>query len=169
MESSLEKNKKTFDEDHIHIIVNLSLLAGVYSELGRHEEAIVLAEKAYFSEQKKCDDNHPSLAIRRSKLGLIYKAAGRTNEAMHLMEKSLDSAIINFGENHPTVSIRQAFLGEIYRLLGENDKAFEILDELALMKYQGKLKTLTAGPALSDVSRDLLYDLIESQGTEEIV
>ncbi len=59
----------------------------------------------------------------------------------------------------------QDTLGGFVALLAEGDeRAVSILDELALLKYNGKLRERIEHGTLSDVDRDLLYDMLETAG-----
>lgn len=59
----------------------------------------------------------------------------------------------------------QDTLGGFVALLAEGDeRAVSILDELALLKYNGKLRERIEHGSLSDVDRDLLYDMLETAG-----
>lgn len=57
----------------------------------------------------------------------------------------------------------QDTLGGFVAFLAEgDDRALSILNELALLKYNGKLRERIEHGSLSDVDRDLLYDMLES-------
>lgn len=59
----------------------------------------------------------------------------------------------------------QDTLGGFVALLAEGDeRAVSILDELALLKYNGKLKERVDRGSLSEVDRELLYDMLETAG-----
>lgn len=59
----------------------------------------------------------------------------------------------------------QDTLGGFVALLAEGDeRAVSILDELALLKYNGKLKERIDRVSLSEVDRELLYDMLETAG-----
>ena len=59
----------------------------------------------------------------------------------------------------------QDTLGGFVALLAEGDeRAVSILDELALLKYNGKLKDRLERGSLSEVDRELLYDMLETAG-----
>lgn len=59
----------------------------------------------------------------------------------------------------------QDTLGGFVALLAEGDeRAVSILDELALLKYNGKLKDRVDRGSLSEVDRELLYDMLETAG-----
>lgn len=59
----------------------------------------------------------------------------------------------------------QDTLGGFVALLAEGDeRAVSILDELALLKYNGKLKERVDQGSLSEVDRELLYDMLETAG-----
>jgi hypothetical protein len=59
----------------------------------------------------------------------------------------------------------QDTLGGFVALLAEGDeRAVSILDELALLKYNGKLKDRVDRSSLSEVDRELLYDMLETAG-----
>ncbi len=59
----------------------------------------------------------------------------------------------------------QDTLGGFVALLAEGDeRAISILNELALLKYNGKLRERIERGSLSDVDRDLLYDMLETAG-----
>lgn len=59
----------------------------------------------------------------------------------------------------------QDTLGGFVALLAEGDeRALSILDELALLKYNGKLRERLERGSLSEVDRDLLYDMLETAG-----
>lgn len=59
----------------------------------------------------------------------------------------------------------QDTLGGFVAFLAEGDeRAISILNELALLKYNGKLRDRIERGSLSDVDRDLLYDMLETVG-----
>lgn len=60
----------------------------------------------------------------------------------------------------------QDTLGGFVALVAEgDDRAISILDELARLKYNGKLHERIERGALSQVDSDLLYDMLESDDT----
>lgn len=59
----------------------------------------------------------------------------------------------------------QDTLGGFVALLAEgDDRAISILNELAVLKYNGKLRERIERGSLSEVDRDLLYDMLETVG-----
>lgn len=60
------------------------------------------------------------------------------------------------------LTLQDAISGFAAMVASGDDKAVAILDELALLKYNGTLKAKLEGGPLSDVDRALLYDVLES-------
>lgn len=59
----------------------------------------------------------------------------------------------------------QDTVGGFVALLAEGDeRALSILDDLALLKYNGKLRERIDRGSLSEVDRELLYDMLETAG-----
>jgi hypothetical protein len=48
-------------------------------------------------------------------------------------------------------------------IASQDERAYKILDELALMKYNGSLKNFIDGDTMSDVDRELLYEMMERE------
>jgi hypothetical protein len=64
------------------------------------------------------------------------------------------------------LTIQDAFSGFVAFLADGDDRAISILNELALLKYNGKLRERIEHGSLSEVDRNLLYDMLESvEGT----
>jgi hypothetical protein len=60
----------------------------------------------------------------------------------------------------------QDTIGGFAALIAEgDDRAISILDELALLKYNGHLRERLEGGALSQVDSNLLYDMLERAET----
>lgn len=59
------------------------------------------------------------------------------------------------------LSTQDVFAGFTAMIASKDEKAFQILDELALMKFKGTLQKHVDGQEMSDVDRELLYDLME--------
>lgn len=90
------------------------------------------------------------------------KFGGKRNIHVVLPQTSYVKTKIETFQRNLTI---QDTLGGFVALLAEGDeRAVSILNELALLKYNGKLKDRVDRGALSDVDRDLLYDMLESEG-----
>ncbi len=64
------------------------------------------------------------------------------------------------------LSIQDIFSCFTTMIAKQDEKAFQLLDEMALMKYKGHLQKYIEGQEMSDVDRELLYDMIE-QGVDQ--
>ena len=62
------------------------------------------------------------------------------------------------------LTLQDTLAGFVAFLADGDDRAVSILNELALLKYNGKLRERIEHEALSDVDRDLLYDMLETAG-----
>jgi hypothetical protein len=58
---------------------------------------------------------------------------------------------------------QDVFAGLVALIASQDEKAFQILDELALMKFKGTLKSTIDGHVMSEVDRDMLYDIMEQE------
>lgn len=65
------------------------------------------------------------------------------------------------------LTTQDVFAGFVSLIAGHNERATKLLDDLALMKYQGTLKQHIDSQVMSEVDRDLLYELMESSESKK--
>lgn len=61
------------------------------------------------------------------------------------------------------LSIQDTLAGFVSMIASQDERAYKILDELALMKYNGSLKNFIDGVTMSEVDRELLYEIMERE------
>ncbi len=61
------------------------------------------------------------------------------------------------------LSVQDTLAGFVSMIASQDERAYKILDELALMKYNGSLKNFIDGDTMSDVDRELLYEMMERE------
>lgn len=60
------------------------------------------------------------------------------------------------------LTLQDTLAGFVAFLAEGDERAVSILDDLALLKYNGKLKERVERGSLTEVDRDLLYDMLET-------
>lgn len=100
-------------------------LAGVYAELGEHDEAIELFQKIYEREK-----NSPELAKNRlSSIGYCYLLKEEFENARQIFEQVLEMELKNERKDIRTLLAIYVFLGETFMRLGQTEKAKEVLQK----------------------------------------
>lgn len=90
------------------------------------------------------------------------KFGGKRNIHVVLPQTSYVKTKIETFQRNLTI---QDTVGGFVALLAEGDeRALSIIDDLALLKYNGKLRERIDRGSLSDVDRELLYDMLENAG-----
>ncbi len=111
-EEGLEQNLKAFDIDSNYLVA-LYIIGGVYSHLGRHDEALDLLGRAL-----QASGRAPFFL---GYLGWEQASAGRTAEARETLAE-LD-------KRAATEYVSPLFPAIVHSALGEMDRAFELLEE----------------------------------------
>lgn len=109
-------------------------LAGVYTELGEHDEAIELFQKIYEREK-----DSPELAKNRlSSIGYGYLLKNDLEKAQKIFDQVLEIELKNERRDIRTLSAMYVFLGETFMRLGQMEKAKEFLNNAEILhKEQG--------------------------------
>lgn len=92
------------------------------------------------------------------------KLVGKRNIHVELPKASYVKLKIASFERQLTT--QDVFAGFTAMIAKQDEKAFQLLDELALMKHKGTLQKYVEGQEMSDVDRELLYDMME-QGAKQ--
>jgi hypothetical protein len=87
------------------------------------------------------------------------KFIGKRNIHVELHKSSYVKLKIASFERQLTT--QDVFAGFTAMIASQDERAFQLLDELALMKHNGTLNKHIDGQVMSDVDRELLYDLME--------
>lgn len=87
------------------------------------------------------------------------KLVGKRNIHVELPKSSYVKLKIASFERQLTT--QDVFAGFTAMIANKDERAFQLLDELALMKHKGTLQQHVEGQEMSDVDRELLYDLME--------
>lgn len=87
------------------------------------------------------------------------KLIGKRNLHIELQKSSYVKLKIASFERQLTT--QDVFAGFTAMIASQDERAFQLLDELALMKHRGMLQKHVDGQEMSDVDRELLYDIME--------
>ncbi|GAA2551615.1 hypothetical protein GCM10010435_22250 [Winogradskya consettensis] len=109
--------------DHPDVGTALGNLAGSYSALGRHAEALPLAQRALDIAEKVFEPMHPAVATCLGNLAGSYCDVGLPGEAVPLFRRALAITETILGPDDPAVARCLGNLAVSYRDLGKLDEA----------------------------------------------
>jgi CHAT domain-containing protein len=121
--------KEVLGEKHPNTLGNLSNLAGIYQDLWRLSEALLLSEKAYRLRKEVLGEKHPDTLTSLINLALIYQIIGRLSEALPLYEKGYRLYKEVLGEKHPETITSLINLAAIYKDLWRLSEALPLFEK----------------------------------------
>ena len=93
-------------------------LANTYSDLGRHQDALVMQEKALEFRRRVLPENHPNIGISCLNLGISCYKVGDLHRALQFAREALRIFQATLPPSHPHVTQAQQLV-----LLCEGDTA----------------------------------------------
>jgi tetratricopeptide (TPR) repeat protein len=88
-------------------------LAGTYRALGRHQDALVLQEKALEFQRRVLPENHPVIGSSCFNISLIYCQAGDFYRAIEKAREALRIFRATLPPSHPNVKMAQELVRKI--------------------------------------------------------
>ena len=82
-------------------------LANTYSDLGRHQEALVMREKTLEFQQRVLPENHPQIGIACLNIGINYFEVGDLHRALQFAREALRVLQATLPLSHPHVKQAQ--------------------------------------------------------------
>jgi tetratricopeptide (TPR) repeat protein len=104
-------------------------LAGCYSALGRHADAVELGQKTLALAKATFGPDHPNTLGYQDTLAHIYKKCGRLSEAVKLYEEVVPLMKAKLGPGHPDRLSSMHDLVECYNALGRYADALKLGQE----------------------------------------
>ena len=96
---------KVLGKEHPDTLTSMNNLALTYSDLGEHEKALELTEKAYEQNCKVLGEEHPNTLTSLKNLASEYGEVGEHEKALELTEKAYELRSKVLGEEHPDTRI----------------------------------------------------------------
>ena len=91
----------------------MSNLANTYSELGRHQDALVLKEKTLEFFRRVLPENHPDIGTSCFNLSLSYRQAGDSHRAIERAREALRIFQAALPPSHPHVKVAQKLVRQL--------------------------------------------------------
>lgn len=88
-------------------------LAGTYSRLGRHHDALALQEKTFEFRKRALPENHPSIGLTCFNLSTSYRQVGDFHRAMERAREALHMWQATLPPSHPHVQNAQERVRQI--------------------------------------------------------
>jgi tetratricopeptide (TPR) repeat protein len=82
-------------------------LANTYSDLGRHQEALVMREKTLEFQQRVLPENHPQIGIACLNIGINFLEVGDLHRALQFAREALRVLQATLPPSHPHVKQAQ--------------------------------------------------------------
>ncbi|CAF2718673.1 unnamed protein product [Rotaria sp. Silwood2] len=95
---------------------NLGMLR---NDQGKHNEALVLYQKALDIKEKSLSPNHSDFAAAYNNIALAYENMGEYSKAVSSYERSLEIQKIAIPPNHPDLASSYNNIGSVYSSMGE--------------------------------------------------
>ncbi len=127
LESSAEHHAEIFHGENPREAFVLDQLARVYAEVGRHDDAAGLLDRARGILVGALGENHAYVAINLTSKARLRSYQGRHAEAAEMNRRALDIYIESRGPDHPWTATGQLNLAESLIELGEADEPEALL------------------------------------------
>lgn len=128
LEKVLDKDIKTYGENHPIVAGDKSNLGLAYRDIGNYGKAKKLFEDAVKIDLQYFGKKHPNTLTTLSNLATVYTDLQEYNKAKKCYEDILKTEIEIFGKEHPNVARTQANLAALHYDLGNFDKAKDLLE-----------------------------------------
>lgn len=102
-------------------------LAGALQDLGRHDQALPVYQRALAIAEAAYPPDHPEIAVRLNNLAWTLQHLGRPRQALPLYRRSLAIAERVFSPDHPAIATRLSNLAWTLRTLGRPEEAVRTL------------------------------------------
>jgi tetratricopeptide (TPR) repeat protein len=129
---------KLLGPDHPSTLVSTLDLAGCYSGLGRHADALKLGEETLARMRAKLGPEDPRTLASMNNLALSYSAVGRHADALKINEETLALRKARLGPEDPRTLGTMNNLADCYSDLGRHTDAVE-LGQKTLALYKATL------------------------------
>lgn len=117
--------EKNYGLAHIKTALVANNLAFSYADQENFEEAYVLLESVYKTQNELHPGDHPNKAFTLSSTGLIQLKEGKFDKSLLLQTQALKMYISLFGTRHPAIANTYFWMGEIYKQQNSYGKAVE--------------------------------------------
>ena len=87
----------------------MQTLTLAYSQLGRHQDALEMAEKEIEFRRRVLPENHPTIGAAMDCVAGMYLNLGRHQDALVMAETSLEFWRRVLPENHPQIGATRFF------------------------------------------------------------
>ncbi|XP_055542755.1 kinesin light chain-like [Wyeomyia smithii] len=101
---ALEKLKRTEGRDHPDVATMLNILALVYRDQRKFDEAEGLLKEALAIREKSLGETHPAVAATLNNLTVLHGKRGKYREAEQFCKRALEIREQVLGEHHPDVA-----------------------------------------------------------------
>jgi tetratricopeptide (TPR) repeat protein len=129
LEEVLAQEERSYPR-HPRKLVTMGALARAYDELGRHDEACTLFEKAVQLQEQTLGRDHLQTLIDMSNLAVCYRELERYEDSLTLNQEILRRAEAKLGREHAMTLGVAHNLACDYQELQRDDEAVRILEEL---------------------------------------
>jgi tetratricopeptide (TPR) repeat protein len=126
MEARLASRRLELPHDHPEIQASMSSLASMYSDLGRHEDALKLSEEVLEFRRRVLPSDHPDIATSMSSLAWTYSALGQHKDALKMSEEELEFQRRVLPSDHPDIAMSMSNLAWTYSALGLHKDALKM-------------------------------------------
>jgi tetratricopeptide (TPR) repeat protein len=117
-EKEMEKRKRELGEDHGLVLKGLTVLASLYRNEDKFNEALPLHEDCLEKSNSVLGENHPPILSSFTSLGVLYNREGGYSKALSL-----------FGKYHPATVASLSNLARLYDRNGDYDKTLPLFEE----------------------------------------
>ncbi len=91
----------------------MSNLAIVYGKVGRHQDALVMQEKALEFQRRVLPENHPDIGATCFNISISYQHAGDNHQAIERAREALRIRQITLPPSHPHIEQAQTWVRQI--------------------------------------------------------
>jgi tetratricopeptide (TPR) repeat protein len=127
--AALSLSENALGREHVDVATDLSNLANLLREAGRHTEAERLIREALASLERGYGRKHANVGAALSVLGLLLQQTGRPAEAEPLFHEALAIDENAFGRQDPKVAIDLSNLASLLSSIGRYAEAEPLLHE----------------------------------------
>ena len=116
----------------------MNSLANSYFDLGRHADALKLAEETLALRKAKLGPDHPDTLGAMNNLANCYDALGRHADALKLHEETLTLMKAKLGPDHPLTLASMSNLAISYFALDRHADALKLHEETLALRSQAR-------------------------------
>lgn len=138
LEQAMSMREHMMDDDNPELAMTRSMLASVYDNLDKQDQASVLIDKALATFTKIYGSQHPYVATTLTMKATIENSRGKYQEAIASLRQAADIYEAVYGKGHPFYGSTISSMGVMESQHGDIQHAREHLQE-ALRVYQQSL------------------------------